>query len=389
MSTGSSLERILTYYDLMAIGVASIMGSGGFNLIGDAIRTGGQHFVVSLGIIAALFQGASYTYDKAFQEFKSNTSESDIIHEQFGPIASGAATISILLFNLVSVSVVLVICSKLLFPRASWSGQISFALTILAVMTAVVMRGMDLDKNIISIFSAAIVLLLTFVSFAGVIEATTDGIPNTFITPKKEDFVKSLMYFYFVLAGFDALMKFVEETREPEKDIPSSFYWSNILSAILTAGVCFAYVITSSHIPIHENDNIISKILGTVLGKGVESGVNILSILLMCITGFIAFLSSTRYLYSISPPNTVLKELNENKVPWATVIISFIVIFAGILNNHVYTLVMLCDIALTCTLLLVSAAATRLAITKGEAPVIEGATTLGFIGLLTISLLYK
>lgn len=109
----------------------------------------------------------------------------------------------------------------------------------------------------------------------------------------------------------------------------------------------------------------------------------------MCITGFIAFLSSTRYLYSISPPNTVLKGLNENKVPWAAVLISFIVIFAGILNNHVYTLVMLCDMALTCTLLLVSAAATRLAITKGQAPVIEGATTLGFIWLLTMSLLYK
>jgi amino acid transporter len=197
------------------------------------------------------------------------------------------------------------------------------------------------------------------------------------------------MYFYFVLAGFEALMKFVEETREPEKDIPSSFYWSNTISAILTAGVCFAYVITSGHIPIHENDNIISKILGTVLGKGVESGVNILSIILMCITGFIAFLSSTRYLYSISPPNTVLKELNENKVPWATVLISFIVILAGILNNHVYTLVILCDMALTCTLLLVSAAATRLAITKGRVPVIEGATTLGFIGILTMSLLYK
>ena len=389
MSTSSSLERILTYPDLLAIGIASIMGSGGFNLIGDAIRTGGQHFVVPLGIIAALFQGASYTYDKAFQEFKRNTSESDIIHEQFGPIASTASTISILLFNLLSVSVVLVMCSKLLFPRASWPGQISFALTILAVMTALAIRGMELNKNIITIFSAAIVLLLTFASFAGVIELATGGVPNTQITPKKEDFVKSLMYFYFVLAGFEALMKFVEETRQPEKDIPSSFYWSNALSAILTVAVSFAYVITSGHIPIHENDNIISKILGTVLGKGVEPGVNILSILLMCITGFIAFLSSTRYLYSISPPNTVLKELNENKVPWAAVLISFIVIFAGILNNQVYTLVMICDVALTCTLLLVSAAATRLAITKGRVPVIEGATTLGFIGILTMSLLYK
>ena len=232
-------------------------------------------------------------------------------------------------------------------------------------------------------------LLLTFASFAGIIEAATEGVPNTLITPKKEDFVKSLMYFYFVLAGFDALMKFVEETREPEKDIPSSFYWSNTLSAILTAGVCFAYVITSSHIPIHENDNIISKILGTVLGKGVESGVNIVSIIMMCITGFIAFLSSTRYLYSISPQNTVLKELNENKVPSAAVLISFIVILGGILNNHIFTLVSMCNMALTFTLLLVSAAATRFAITKGEAPIIEGATTLGFIYILTMSLLYK
>jgi len=37
------LKRSLSFNDLLLFGVAAIMGSGGFNLIGDGIIAGGSH----------------------------------------------------------------------------------------------------------------------------------------------------------------------------------------------------------------------------------------------------------------------------------------------------------------------------------------------------------
>lgn len=55
----TSLAKSLNLFDLVGFGVASILGSGGFNLIGDGIRAGGAQFPLALGGVSLLFQGAS------------------------------------------------------------------------------------------------------------------------------------------------------------------------------------------------------------------------------------------------------------------------------------------------------------------------------------------
>jgi amino acid transporter len=201
------------------------------------------------------------------------------------------------------------------------------------------------------------------------------------------DFGKSLLYFFFIFAGFDVLIKFSEEAVNPDKDIPRSFYASNAVSVLLTTGVCFSFLVVFSKEKFSENENIIARIAESMMGKQAGVTVGLISILLMVVTSFISFLATTRYMYGLGKEHPLLESftyLNDNKVPWIPVVITSLIAAAAILNNHVFTLVKLSDLTLTVTLLLVSAAALRSKLIKGKIPIIEGATTVSLLGLLWI-----
>jgi APA family basic amino acid/polyamine antiporter len=390
------LQRALTFEHLIGFGVASIMGSGGFNLIGDAIIAGGRQFPIALGLIAALFQGTSLVYQEAYSEFKTNSSESDIINKELGGIASNVSSVSILLYALISTSVILVICSKLLFPEGSWSGQISFALVLLSGMTAAAMQGIEVDKEIISIAGLSIACLLVFATTIGLVEIGTKGFPVKFpqSLDVKSSLVHSILYFYFVLAGFDILMKFAEESKDPDRDLPRSFYTSNAISTLLTVGICIAFLVVFTTHRFQENENIIAKIVGTMLGENAEQVTGFISIVAVIVTGFVSFLAATRYMFSISISSTnhileQLRELNTVKAPWKMIAIAAFIIGIGILNNNVFSLVRISDILLTLTLFMVSASVSKMQVVKGKVPWIEGLTTAGLGALLSACIMYR
>jgi amino acid transporter len=386
-----ALKRVLTFENLLGFGIVSIMGSGGFNLIGEAVISGGPQFPLALAAVSALFQGTSLTYQEAYSAFKTNTSESDLIQKEFGSTVATASAAGILAFNLISTSTVLVICAKLLFPSGSWTGQISFALLILSAMTVISLKGIELNKEIITSAGIGTVAVLSFAAMIGLVEFGTKGAPTSLPSSLqvKHSFIHSLMYFYFILAGFDALMKFAEESKDPDHDLPRSFYASNAFSTLLTAGVCLAFLLVFTTHKFKENENIVAKIVGSVLGASAESLTGIVSIGLMIVSAFVTFLASSRYMFSAAGELPQLRELNEAKAPWKTILLVTIIIALGILNNNVYELVRMSDIALTVTLILVSAAATKMQLEKGKTPLVEAATTAGLSALLSACVMYR
>lgn len=390
---GDTLKRVLTFENLMGFGIVNIMGSGGFNLIGDAIISGGTQFPLALAAISALFQGSSLTYQEAYSAFKKNTSESDLIEQEFGTAAAVAAAAGILAFNMISTSTVLVICAKVLFPSGSWTGQISFALLILSGMAAASLKGIELNNNIITIAGIGVISLLSFATLIGLVELGAKGIPSSLPNSVgiKHNFIHSVMYFYFILAGFDALMKFAEESKDPDRDLPRSFYASNAISTLLTIGICIAFIVVFAGSKSTKDENIVAKMIGAVLGPKAEEVTAILSIGLIIMSGFVTFLASSRYMFSAAGEIKGLEQLrdvNDAKAPWKTIVIVTIIIAIGILINNVYELVKISDIALTVTLLLVSSAATKMQFKKGKIPWIESATTAGLVALLSACIIY-
>jgi len=102
----------------------------------------------------------------------------------------------------------------------------------------------------------------------------------------------------------------------------------------------------------------------------------------MVSTSFINFLATSRYMFSLGKEIPILSQLNENKVPWVSVVTTFLIATLGILVNNVFFMVNISDILLTITLLLVSAATTQAQITKGVVPLVEGITTLSLGAVL-------
>jgi amino acid transporter len=381
----NGLLKTLTLKDLIFFGISSILGSGGFHLIGEAVAKGGPWWPAALGTSGALFMGASRVYEEAFRKSQANTSEIDITEKVFGKTATNLTTATILIFNIVSISTILVMASHMVFPEGTWTGQIAAALFCLTGMSYFSLQGIDMNKDVINLLSVILIIILSILSALGGLGVAKKGW-TTFNFPK-QSFALSTLLFFFVLAGFDALIKFTQETKDKE-DIPRSFYITNALCLFFTLGIALAFI---SYVPITKNmdfSNNIGDIFQHFLGGETSVIVKIGSIIYIILTAFVTFLATTRFMYGLGEkykPLELLKQLNENKAPLYSILATFIVGAFAILINHTETLVRIADFALAIFLFVVSAAISKSNWSEGKIPWVEGGTAAGLLGLMGIS----
>jgi amino acid transporter len=287
-------------------------------------------------------------------------------------------------------------------PKGTWAGQIGLALTILSAMSLTSLKGIELNKEIIGFFSAIIVGILALAGGIGLVEGFgptgTDVLAFPNILSEPHSILSAILFFYFILSGFDDIIKFKEESVNPDVDIPKSFYISNGICALLTIGVAYAFlhVLTLKSYKSVPMENAVGLILESALGPPTAIWMRYISTFLMIITGFVSFLSVSRYLYglgerkehknsdsSLSRILQWMEDLNEQQVPWRSVLVTTGLIAMGILMNHTHTLVKISDIFSILTIILVSGAVVVYKRKKGETPWIEGATAVGLIGILS------
>ena len=372
------LLKTLSLTDLVLFGITSILGSGGFNLIGDALSEGGYNSLYTLGTSGALFLGSAYSYSYARQKYNSNISETKIIESIYGSIGKNISIFSILFYNIFIIATILVFCSKLLFPEKNSFQQISFALILLGIMTLSAFQKLEFNKEVINIFSIGIVVLLSIIGFIGGKQIFTEGFqPVSF---RKVNMYESFLLFFFVLAGHDALIKFTEETKNPS-NIDKSMYYSIIASIILTIGVCLACLYYIDF----KNDKM-ENALALIFDRGILNGsgkyITTISLIFMIVTSFVGYLATTRYLYRLEDFD------GSTSGNVSTISILLITLFTGlaILINNTISLVKYTDIALIIVLLLVSSSAFIDKYNKKEINIIDGASSAGFLSVLILAI---
>jgi amino acid transporter len=384
------LEKVLTLTDLTLFGVASIVGSGGFNLIGKAIRSGGSAWPWALLISCMLLLGASYAYADAFAAFGKNTSESDLVSSVFGPVGEGISVLSILTFNIVSISTILIFCSHMLFPNASWNLQVGFATLLLAAMSGFSLTGIDFNRDLINTVSTILIGVMCVGAGIGFYDLTSltslSSLPSLSSSP---DFTTSLLYFFFILAGFDANMKFASEAKEPA-DIPRSFYTSNLLSFVLVGGLAIAIMISLPNLTEQQENDSLGHLFAKFFGKAMLIPTKFLVVTFLLTTTFVVFLSATRYLFGLGEKFKVaeLTALNAAEVPYNAVAIVFGIALVALFLNNIDRLVKISDVGIITLLGSVAAAASVAAFKRADlqSGVISGLTATGMTGLLTACL---
>ena len=362
-----TLAKSLTLTDLTLFGVASIMGSGGFNLIGEALREGQTRWPLALGAAAAIMMATAYSYASAYRRMKTNTSETDIIREQFGPVAEWASTGAILTFNVVSISTVLVMCAHLILPGTSWLIQVSAALATLGGISAFSLAGINVNKYLVNGASAGIVAVLGAAAALGAygLASLRSPLPIMSSATPAPDFLNSLLLFFFILAGFESLMKFSQETKTPATDIPASFFLSNSVADILTAGVAAAVAIWLPSTFTRNRDcaNEIGYMFASFAGgQRLADTFCYLAVAFMVVTVFVVFLGTTRYLYGLAeqkPCLAGLTHLNKARAPYAAIGAIAAIAAAAILINHAPTLVKISNLGVFVMLAAVAAAVAK------------------------------
>lgn len=382
------LDRALTLTDLTLFGIASIVGSGGFNLVGKAVRAGGSWWPVAFLISATLLMGAAYAYSEAFASSGKNTAESDIVASAFGPVGEGASICAILLFNIVSISAILVFCAQLLIPGHSWISQVGVSLAALGGMAGFSLAGIELNRVSIDVVAYVMVAVLAGTASLGLYGLAAGPVSPS---PTASSFTTSLLMIFFILAGFDNNMKFAEEAVD-QADIPRSFFTSNVISFVLVAGVALAIQHFLPNLTAGNESNALGHLFSTFAGSWTLEPTKYLMIAFMLTTTFVVFLSQTRYLFGLGEKFSTLsalKEVNSASVPYITVALVTVLAGLAILINHTETLVRLSDVGVIGLLGLVAAATSIMDWRVGSlaSSLVNGATAVGFTGLMGVCVL--
>jgi amino acid transporter len=368
------LTRSLTLTDLILTGIATIIGSGGFNLIGTGVREGGALWPFALALSGILMLCSSFTYADAFSRFHKNTSETDSIRAAFGPVTEMAGSLSIVLYNLASIVVILVVCASMILPNGSWAAQVGFTISALACMSAGALYGIDLYKHLVAIIAWVLIGILGFSAALGLWGSMTAEIPVF----RQPNFLTSVLMFFFVLVGFDNIMKFAEEAKD-DADIPRAFYLSNMSSVLLTAGVAVAIMYW---VPVAKQDEgAFVTLFATFLGGSQSMRWAIVAFLLL--TTFVFFLATSRYLYSLGGKGSWLQ------APSAAIATVFGSGSALALLNNTQNLVIITDIgfAVIASLVASSVAVANWNEEKLGAAALSGATATGFFGMIAAAFL--
>jgi APA family basic amino acid/polyamine antiporter len=341
----NKLKRTLSAYDLTALGVGSIIGSGIFVLTGVAAATkAGPAVVISFIIAAIACALAAMCYAELSSTIPLSGSAYTYSYSTLGELIAWIIGWDLILEYIVGGIAVSI----------GWSGYITDLLSVVGINLPLELTNAPGAGGIINLPAIFIVLILTSLVVIGTKESAKMNLTlvvikisilifiivvgATYINTKNWDpfmpfgpmgIMGGAAIVFFAYIGFDALSTMAEETKNPQRNMPIGIIASLVICTILY--ICAALVITGM-IPYHllgipAPFSFAFGQVGLPWAKGLISVgaiVGITSILLVIL------LAQPRILFSLSRdgllPPAISKVHSRFKTPYIATIITGIAV---------------------------------------------------------------
>ncbi|GFZ33501.1 amino acid transporter [Clostridium zeae] len=253
----SGLKRKLTAFDLAALGIGSVVGTGIFVATGQGAKIAGPAVTISYIVAAIVSALCALTYSELASMFPVSGSTYSYSYVAFGEIIAWIIGWDLILEYLVSASAV----------ASGWSGTLIGILKDSGIVIPTALTKAPISGGIVDLPAVIITLVITWVLYIGVSESAKInniivgikifvilvfvvlGITHINVAnyhPFAPFGTKGIMtgasIIFFAFIGFDAVSTAAEETKNPKKDVPMGL--AICLIAVIVLYIAVSLILT-------------------------------------------------------------------------------------------------------------------------------------------------
>lgn len=300
----SSLKKKLTSFDLAALGIGSIVGTGIFVATGQGAKVAGPAVTISFVIAAITSALCALTYSELASMFPVSGSTYSYSYVAFGEIIAWVIGWDLILEYLVSAAAV----------ASGWSGSLNGILNNYGIKLPSMLTKAPVSGGIVDLPAVFITIVVTWLLYIGISESAkiNDAIVlvkiviivifivlgithikssnyHPFMPFGVKGVVSGASIIFFAFIGFDTVSTASEETKNPEKDVPRGL--TMCLIAVIIMYIAVSLVLTG--IISYKDVSIDNALPGALSHIGVNWGSALVGV--GAVVGMISTLLATLY----------------------------------------------------------------------------------------------
>lgn len=326
----SSLKRILGLPMLTFYGTGMILGAGIYTVIGKAAAIAGESIWLSLVLASVVAALAALSYAELSAMFPKVGGEYVYLRNAFpkSKWVANSAGILVAFAGIASSSTVALAFAGYLQQFIQFYPTI-IAVSLLMIFTVINILGIKESSWMNVVFTIIEVFGLLMFIYLGV---QSPNFGAALFSSSSHATVSASALIIFAYFGFENIVNFAEETKNPEKNLPRAILLSIAISTFLYVLVALAAVsllpvaeLAISHAPLSDAVRpISSKIAGALAGIALFATAN---------TVLISLVTTSRILFGMardhSLPLIFSTLTKKQKTPWVSAI--FVLVIACLL----------------------------------------------------------
>ncbi|MEK6863030.1 MAG: amino acid permease [Nanoarchaeota archaeon] len=377
------LKRGLSLFDVTIAGVGVTIGAGIYALLGVATKTAGNSIWLSFLIAAVVAILTGLSYAELSSIFKKDAGEYDYVEYAFNRKLAFIIGIMILIAGIFSITTVSLGFAGYL--NAFLNTDIALAAIALIFIASLINYYSIKDVSRINEFATLLEILgLLFIIFFGL---KFFGKVNYFEMPQGfTGVLEASALIFFAYIGFEGIIKFEEETKNPTKNIPKAIMLSIFTTSIIYILVALAAISIISWQDLSKSNAPLALIAENGFGNIGFLILTLIALTATASTVLILIFTNSRMLYGMAEEKGLPKVFSlideKTRTPWLAIflITLFTIIFA--LIGNIKTVASITNIFLFLTYALVNLS---LIVLRYKKPYIERRFTVkGNIGKFNI-----
>lgn len=296
----------LKCWDLIFIGLGSMIGSGAFVLIGKIAQYSGYFSWLSIVLAGSIIYWFSKSYIQISQTHQTNNAEYVTLKEQFGPLPA----------TIVSYINILSICFICVAVAISFGGYLSTVLPFISPHVGTLLCiGLGTLCNVIGIEHVSFInQSTTLLGFLGLLVFFGIGLYNapskftkTFHSIKQEvanfnvqtikGILMGMFIIFFAFFGFETITKMYHESVNPLRDIPMALKVSIGITIVLYGLLSIVSLLFVNKKQLASSDAPLNEVIKTLTTNKVIIGLISISAISLTFNTLMLMITTASRLY--------------------------------------------------------------------------------------------